>query len=97
VEVWVEFTGIAKSITKSQRVSLSVQDGTTCAGVVKILAQEYPGLCGLIINSEGTSLLNSNVLFINGETLVMPDRMDQILCNGDRLTLLSVIVGGNHS
>jgi sulfur carrier protein ThiS len=96
LEVWLEFTGIAKTITKNQRVSLSVQNGTTITDLVKILAQDYPGLCGLVINPEGTGLLNSNVFFINGETLVLPDRMDQNLCDGDHLTLLSVIVGGNE-
>ena len=94
MEVWVEFTGIAKTITKNQNVSLSVLDGTTCNGLVKILALDYPALCGLIINSEGTGLLNSNVFFINGETLVLPDQMEQPLCDGDHMTLLSVIVGG---
>ena len=96
MEVWVEFTGIAKAITKNQRVSRSVQNGTTCVDIIKILAQDYPGLVGIIINQEGTGLLNSNVVILNGEDMVLPDKMDQKLAEGDRLTLLSVIVGGDH-
>jgi len=90
----LEFTGIAKAITKQRQVSLSVETGATFADLVKIIAQAYPGLAGVIINPEGTGLLNSNVFILNGETLVLPDRMDQRINEGDHLTLLSVIVGG---
>jgi hypothetical protein len=94
LDVCVEFTGIARSIIGSQSLVFSLPDRATCAEMVVLLAQNFPGLRGLIINPEGTGLLNSNVFFINGETMIMPDRMDQVLCEGDRLTLLSVIVGG---
>jgi hypothetical protein len=96
LEIRVDFTGIAKTITKKLQETISIPFGGTCADVVKLLAQEYPDLIGIIINDEGTQLLNSNVFFINGEDMVLPDQMDLCLSENDRLTLLSVIVGGGR-
>ena len=94
MEICVEFTGIARTLTKNQQVALSVQNEMTCAEIVKLLAQKYTGLLGIIINSKGTELLNSNVFILNSTAMILPDQMDQGLHEGDHLTLLSVIVGG---
>ena len=93
--VTVEFSGIGRAITGVTQVNVSADKGTTYNGIINLLSTSYPGLIGVIINADGTELLNSNVIILNGDELILPDRMDDIVQEGSRLTLLSVIVGGD--
>jgi molybdopterin converting factor small subunit len=94
MKITVEFTGIARSLTKTHQVLLEVDENTSVKEVIKLLATKFPGLVNVIISPDGESLLNSNVFFINGSEMLMPDDANQRLQEGDQLTLLSIIVGG---
>jgi len=94
MNVTVEFTGIAKVITTISLTTISVDIGTTYIGIIKLISDLYPGLKGVTVNSDGTELLNSNVLILNGDEIILQDKMNEIIDGDCRLTLLSIIVGG---
>jgi sulfur carrier protein ThiS len=95
MNIIIEFTGIARSITGAHLLPLKVADSATADDVIHALGLMFPGLINLIISADGCSLLNSNVFFLNGVEMISSDDHELILNDGDRLTLLSVIVGGS--
>ncbi len=95
MEIVVEFTGIARAIAGSREVGLSVPENTTYNQIVGLLGEKYPGLLGVLIAPDGSTLLNANVFSRAGDEVILPDNMDDCPQTGDRLILLSVIVGGS--
>lgn len=94
MKIMVEFTGIAKSITNVHQLPLDLAENSSVDQVVGILGKKYTDLINVIIAPDGTSLLNSNVFFLNGNEMLMPETKETRFKEGDRLTLLSIIVGG---
>ena len=94
MQITVEFTGIARTIVQNSQELFEMPAHTTIQEVIHVLALKFPGLKNIIIAENGESLLNSNVFILNGDEMVLPDSLNLKLTNGDRLTLLSVIVGG---
>jgi hypothetical protein len=90
----VELTGLGRSIAGERATELTLPLGTDFHGVIRCLAGLYPGLVGVVIAPGGEELLNANIISRNGEDLIMPDRLDGCPQDGDRLTLISIIVGG---
>ncbi len=90
----VEFTGLGRSIAGGHAAELALPRGTDYHGVVRYLAGLFPGLVGVVIAPGGEELLNANIISRNGDELIMPDMLDGCPEDGDRLTLLSIIVGG---
>ncbi len=94
MQVIVEFTGIAKSISQTSQMTLVLGKNATIKDVIRGIRSSYPGLNNIILSADGDELLNSNVFILNGAEMVLPDSLDLRLKEGDLLTLLSVIVGG---
>jgi hypothetical protein len=90
----VEYTGLCRAIAGEKRSSLTLPRGTDYHGVVRRLAELFPGLVGVVIAPSRDELLNANIISRNGEDLIMPDMLDLCPQDGDTLTLLSIIVGG---
>ncbi len=93
VNLTVELTGLGRAIA-GHEVALTLPPGSDYHGVVACLAERFPGLVGIVIAPGGQDLLNANIISRNGEELIMPDMLDSCPMDGDRLTLLSIIVGG---
>jgi molybdopterin converting factor small subunit len=94
LNITVEFTGLARSITGERQITLPLPDEATYQRVVQALGEKYPSLIGVIIAADGAALLNANVFSKNGDEIIPPDSMDAAPEDGDRLILISVIVGG---
>lgn len=94
IHLTVEFTGLGRAIAGGKAPELTLPRGTDFHGVIACLAGLFPALVGVVIASGGQELLNANIISRNGEDLVMPDMLDRCPEDGDRLTILSIIVGG---
>ena len=94
MEIAVEFAGIARVVTRTPSLSLTVAAGTTFRQIVRALGQRYPTLIGEVIAPDGVTLLPSNMLNLNGRHMVQPAQMDNTPADGDRLILMSVLAGG---
>lgn len=92
--IQVEFTGAAREIAGRREVSLTLPETATYREVIKCLAQIYPGLIGMIIAPDQSSLLSAMIFDRNGSESILPGMLDQSPEDGDRLILLYFIVGG---
>ncbi|HEX9012427.1 MAG TPA: MoaD/ThiS family protein [Anaerolineaceae bacterium] len=92
--VSVEVSGLARSIAGARRVDVDLPRGADFHTLVRRLADLFPGLVDLVIAPGREDLLNANV-FTRNDEIVMPDLLDSCLEDGDRLALLSIIVGGS--
>lgn len=90
----IKFTGAPAAIAGSQEIVLSVEEGTTYRGVIRMLGERYPQLVGILIDRNLDKLLSSNVISVNGEEMIMPGMEDRSPSDGDRLILVSLITGG---
>ncbi|HEY3344582.1 MAG TPA: MoaD/ThiS family protein [Anaerolineaceae bacterium] len=93
--VQVEFTGLGRSMVGERQKTLTLPAGTDYHGLIHQLADLFPGLVGIVIAANHEELLNANLISRNGEELIMPEMLERCPENGDRLTLLSIIVGGS--
>jgi hypothetical protein len=92
--IQVEFTGAAKEIVGRREVSLTLPETAIYRDVIRNLAQMYPGLVGMIIAADRSSLLSAMIFDRNGGEAILPGMLEQSPQDGDRLMLLYFIVGG---
>ena len=92
--IQVEFTGAAREITGRREVSLTLPETASYREVIRRLAQMYPGLVGMIIAPDQSSLLSAMIFDRNGGEAILPGMLDRYPQDGDRLMLLYFIVGG---
>jgi molybdopterin converting factor small subunit len=95
MEIRVELTGLVRAVAKEKWVQMSLPEGATFRDVTRVLVEKYPDLAGVVIDPEGNDLLNANIFSRNGEDVIMGEQMDESPRDGDRLLLLSIIVGGS--
>ena len=90
ISVSVELFGIARMLSKTKAVTLSLPWGATLANVFAALAEQLPALRGRIINSDG--LVSGYTCNINGLDFVrMPSAK---IRPGDKIFILSADAGG---
>ncbi|KAF0111862.1 MAG: hypothetical protein FD147_664 [Chloroflexi bacterium] len=94
MKVTIEFTGVAKSITKENKIVLDILQGSTYQDLVRLLASKFPGLIGVLIAPDGETFLSSNMFVINGDLAFPAMIMGNSPSNGERIHLMSVITGG---
>ena len=88
----VELFGTARLAAGRREIIIDVADEPTESAVVAAIASACPALIGSVIDEDGTGLLESHVLNVNGTTFVNGERLD--LGPGDRLLLFSSQAGG---
>jgi hypothetical protein len=93
IHVTIELTGLGRAIA-GREVEIALPQGSDYHRVIACLAERFPDLIGIVIAPGGRELLNANIISRNGDELIMPDMLDSYPADGDRLTLLSIIVGG---
>jgi hypothetical protein len=94
MQIVIEFTGLARSITKRKEIPLVVQDGITYKEIVRRIGELFPGLVGVLIDTDGETFLSSNMFIINGDMSLPAMIMEESPQNGDRLILMSLVTGG---
>ncbi len=94
MKITIEFTGITKSITQAGEVEFTVEQGFTYRDLVKMLAEKYPAMVGLIIDPDGKNFLSSNMFVINGDLEFPAMILDRSPSDGEHISLMSVITGG---
>lgn len=90
----VEFTGVVKEIAGSRQITLQLKENASYADLVEKLGKLYPELPGIIIASDGRSLLNANFFSRDGEEVIFASQMDEPVRAGEKIILISIIVGG---
>ncbi|MDZ4160153.1 MAG: MoaD/ThiS family protein [Anaerolineaceae bacterium] len=93
MKITLAVSGIAAAMIGAKEIELSLPEGTTYQQIICRLGESYPDLRGIMLNSEGTALLNANV-FIANDFVILENRMDDSPQDGERLMLISFIVGG---
>ncbi len=94
MKITVEFTGGTRAMAGAREVELDFPAGVTYRGVVRRLADLYPGLVGAVIAEDMNSLLSAMIFDRNGGEAILAGMLDQSPHDGDRLMLLYFIVGG---
>jgi len=90
ISVSVELFGIARMLTKTQSVSLDLNEGATLAQVFSALGEKLPALVGRVLNSGG--LIHGYSCNLNGLNFVrVPDVK---VSSGDKIFILSADAGG---
>lgn len=94
MEISIEFTGIARELTGAAEMEFEVPVGTTYRDLVRLLAEHFPSLIGILIDPSRESFLSSNMFVINGDLAFPAMIMDESPADGERIALMSVITGG---
>jgi hypothetical protein len=94
LKITIDFTGITKSITQSEKVDFDLSKGSTYRDVIRLLAEKYPAMVGLIIDPDRENFLSSNMFVINGNLEFPAMILDHEPADGEQISLMSVITGG---
>lgn len=94
VRLTLEFTGLAKTLAGPAPLPMELPRGTSYREIVGQLAGRFPQLVGIVIAADRQNLLNANVFSRNGGEVIMPDQLDRCPEDGDRLVVITIIVGG---
>jgi hypothetical protein len=94
VKITIEFTGITKSITNASEIEFDVLKRSNYRDLVRMLAEKYPSMIGLIIDKDHETFLSSNMFIINGDLAYPAMIMDKSPADGEHISLMSVITGG---
>ena len=90
ISVCVELFGVARMLTKTQSVSLDLNEGATLAQVFSALGEKLPALVGRVLNSGG--LIHGYSCNLNGLNFVRAP--DVKVSSGDKIFILSADAGG---
>ncbi len=94
MRITIEFTGITRSITNSTAIDFDLPSDSTYRDVIKLLAEKYPAMVGLIIDPDRENFLSSNMFVINGDLEFPAMLLDKKPADGEQISLMSVITGG---
>jgi len=85
MQVLVEFMGVARVVSGTKQVTLTLEEGTTFRQIIRLLGHKYPQLIGEVIQPDGETFQASNMLNLNGRRMIQPAQMDDTPHDGDRL------------
>ena len=94
MELSVEFTGLARVLSKVSSQTLDVDDETTYQHILRMLGERHPELIGDVIAPDFSGLQHSNMMNLNGAHMIQPSQMDQSPSDGDMIILMSILAGG---
>ena len=92
VIVVVELFGMARIASGRRSVELTIDSHGTTSGLAAALVRACPELEGVAVRKDGTGLLASYTMNINGSRFVSGERLD--LEHGDSVLLFSSQTGG---
>jgi hypothetical protein len=94
MEVQIELNGLTREIVGAKQISLTLDEGATYSDVVEKISEDYPALVDIIIEPNKRCLLNANFFSRSAEDVIFPSQMDEEVRPGEKLILISIIVGG---
>ncbi|MHC1781711.1 MAG: MoaD/ThiS family protein [Anaerolineaceae bacterium] len=94
MDVQIEFNGLVKEIVGTKQISLTFEEGATYSDVVEKIGRDYPDLIDIIIEPNRRCLLNANFFSRGEEDVIFPTQMEEKVQPGEKLILISIIVGG---
>ncbi|MBN1922552.1 MAG: MoaD/ThiS family protein [Anaerolineae bacterium] len=94
MNVLVEFAGISRVLIGIRDFSLFLEPDTSYRDLIRHLGIRFPALLGVVITSDGESLLPENKIALNGKRMIQDSEMDASPSEGDRLMLMSILAGG---
>ena len=92
VTVRVELFGLARMIAERREFGLSIPRNADSQDIARALASACPPLLGSVLLSDGSGLLDSYTLNVNGTAFVSEAPLD--LAPGDSILLFSSQAGG---
>ena len=92
VSIRVELFGRARIVSGQREVEISIPEKAYSGDVAAALAEIAPELVGQVISRDGSGLLESYTLNVNGTTFVAEDQLQ--LKPGDAILLFSSQAGG---
>jgi hypothetical protein len=92
VDVRLELFGLARIIAGRRELHVSLPQDACTADIAGALAMTCPALLGSVLSGDGSSLLESYTLNINGTAFVSDGRLE--LVSGDSILLFSSQAGG---
>ena len=94
MRIHLELLGISRLITGEKEIAVDLEEGATFRDVVRALGTRYPALIGDVIQPDGETLNAPHILNHNGKRMIQENQMDNSPCDGDRITLMSILAGG---
>ena len=94
MHVTVVLTGMARDLVRQKEIPMNVDEQFTYGQIVRLLANRFPRLVGMVIDQDGETLMSGNILIINGDLATPAMVMRECPKNGDRLILMSLVTGG---
>jgi len=94
MRVHVEFLGISRLATGINEKIFDLQEGASFRQLVRHLGSSYSALIGNVIQPESDNLQTPNRFLIRGSQFLNDNEMDNKLCDGDRIVLMSLSIGG---
>ena len=94
MHICLELYGISRLIAGSKEISLELKECATFRDIVRLLVTMYPGMIGDIVQPDGETLQSPNIFNLNGERMIHVDHMEDTLCDGDQIILMSMSAGG---
>jgi molybdopterin converting factor small subunit len=87
----IELFGMARELIGEPRIDVEIETPATVDKLIDALARSYPQLLGIVIDHDRSSLVEPNVLLLDGRR--SPGR-DELFDERDRPCLLFVPSGG---
>ena len=92
IDVRVELFGLARMMAGLRELVVSVPSSADAADIARALADDCPILLGSVLLNDGSGLLESYTLNVNGTAFVSDGALD--LAPGDSILLFSSQAGG---
>jgi hypothetical protein len=94
MNIRVEFLGLSRLVTGIKEIPLDLGEGATFYDVVCTLGTMYPALIGNVIQPDGKTLQEPNILNLNARQMIQAGQMMSGPSDGDRVILMSMSAGG---
>ena len=94
MRVYIELLGISRLVAGEKEVIFNLPESATCRDIVRLLKGKYPGMIGDVLRHDSDALQAPNIFALDGKGIIHECHMDELLQNGDRITLMSVSAGG---
>ena len=92
INIKVELFGQARIIAGFREVDISIPSNTIVSDIAGILGKKYPSLIGKVLENDGSKLLDSYTLNINGKTFVSDGALE--IEPNDMILIFSSQAGG---
>lgn len=94
MQIYVEFFGLSRLITRKKNETVDFIEGATFRELVQRLGSTYPALIGDVIQPGEDALQHPNVFHLKNSHFIKQDQLDRRLESDDHVVLMSLSAGG---